>query len=89
MGLLHVDNEAGQVRQGLSIIMSTHSDLSTHHLVRAEPGQILDTQVWHGPALTVISVLQNKHGSWYKISSEVQVKENQKYKETVYGTGRI
>ena len=72
MSLLHADNEAGQVRQGLSIIMSTHSDLSTHHLVRAEPGQVLDTQVWHGPALTVISVLQNKHGSYHKMLQRYQ-----------------
>ena len=57
--------------------------------MRAEPGEVLDAQVWHRSALAVISVLQNKHGSWYKISSEVQVKENQKYKETVYGMGRI
>ena len=72
MSLLHADNEAGQVRQGLSIIMSTHSDLRTHHLVRAEPGQVLDTQVWHGPALTVISVLQNKHGSYHKMLQRYQ-----------------
>ena len=37
------------------------------HLMRAKPGQILDTEVWHGPALTVISVLQNEHGSCHKM----------------------
>ena len=35
--------------------------------MRAEPGQVLDTEVWHGPALTVISVLQNEHGSCHKM----------------------